>query len=188
MFEGVPRDSLAFASFADSLSDNICRVDAAHSRPEKRRALAKFHAENRKSLETLEKLNRSTRRFLGQLRRRMLTPQELKSIFDIALEKRKYEQDVMAPKVNELRHKLQDYATIWDKDALLCLQESVDITAKWMEIHEKLTKNILEIAEKRRVSAAKALRARPLQGEVDHDALSREFMARFPKLRAALAK
>jgi hypothetical protein len=34
----------------------------------------------------------------------------------------------------------------------------------------------------------KLLRAKPVKGEVDHEALSREFMARFPKLRAALAK
>lgn len=32
------------------------------------------------------------------------------------------------------------------------------------------------------------LRAKPTEGAVDHEALSREFMARFPKLRAALAK
>lgn len=34
----------------------------------------------------------------------------------------------------------------------------------------------------------KILRARPVAGEIDHEALSREFMARFPKIRAALAK
>ena len=34
----------------------------------------------------------------------------------------------------------------------------------------------------------KVLRAKPMQGDVDHEALSREFMRRFPKLRAALAK
>jgi hypothetical protein len=32
------------------------------------------------------------------------------------------------------------------------------------------------------------MRARPAEGEIDHAALSREFMARFPKIRAALAK
>jgi hypothetical protein len=37
--------------------------------------------------------------------------------------------------------------------------------------------------EERRV-----LRAKPLKGKIDHEALSREFMARFPKIRAALAK
>jgi hypothetical protein len=34
----------------------------------------------------------------------------------------------------------------------------------------------------------KVLRAKPVKGEVDHEALSREFIAKFPKLRAALAK
>ena len=32
------------------------------------------------------------------------------------------------------------------------------------------------------------LRARPVAGAVDHEALSREHMARYPKIRAALAK
>ena len=32
------------------------------------------------------------------------------------------------------------------------------------------------------------LRARPITGDIDHAALSREFIARFPKIRAALAK
>jgi len=32
------------------------------------------------------------------------------------------------------------------------------------------------------------LRARPVKGKIDHAELSREFMARFPKIRAALAK
>jgi hypothetical protein len=34
----------------------------------------------------------------------------------------------------------------------------------------------------------RVLRAKPVKGEVDHAGLSREFMTRFPKLRAALAK
>ena len=35
---------------------------------------------------------------------------------------------------------------------------------------------------------AKVLRAKPAKGDVDHETLTREFMTRFPKLRAALAK
>ena len=34
----------------------------------------------------------------------------------------------------------------------------------------------------------KVLRAKPLKGEVDHGALTREFMARFPRILAALAR
>jgi hypothetical protein len=43
-------------------------------------------------------------------------------------------------------------------------------------------------AAKQRPGKKKILRARPVKGEIDHTALSREFMARFPKIRAALAK
>ena len=43
-------------------------------------------------------------------------------------------------------------------------------------------------AGKQRPDEKKILRARPVKGEIDHVALSREFIARFPKIRAALAK
>ena len=43
-------------------------------------------------------------------------------------------------------------------------------------------------AAKQRANEKKVLRARPVKGEIDHAALSREFIARFPKIRAALAK
>jgi hypothetical protein len=38
------------------------------------------------------------------------------------------------------------------------------------------------------VAAPEVLHARPAKGKIDHAELSREFMARFPKIRAALAK
>jgi len=43
----------------------------------------------------------------------------------------------------------------------------------------------------RKIEGAKKypiLRAKPVEGPVDHAALSREHMARYPKLRAALAE
>ena len=43
-------------------------------------------------------------------------------------------------------------------------------------------------AATQRPDETKILRARPVKGKIDHAALSREFIARFPKIRAALAK
>ena len=43
-------------------------------------------------------------------------------------------------------------------------------------------------AAKQRTDDKKILRARPVKGEIVHAALSGEFIARFPKIRAALAK
>jgi hypothetical protein len=39
-----------------------------------------------------------------------------------------------------------------------------------------------------RAKPERPLRARPLKGEVDHAALTRKIIARFPKILAALAK
>ena len=41
---------------------------------------------------------------------------------------------------------------------------------------------------KRQPTAKKVLRARPVKSEIDHGALTREIIARFPKILAALAK
>jgi hypothetical protein len=44
------------------------------------------------------------------------------------------------------------------------------------------------LAAPREPAEGEVLRARPVKEKIDHAALSREFMARFPKIRAALAK
>ena len=43
-------------------------------------------------------------------------------------------------------------------------------------------------AAKRRPDEKKILRARPVKGEVDYAELSREHIARYPKIRARLAE
>jgi hypothetical protein len=43
-------------------------------------------------------------------------------------------------------------------------------------------------AAKQRPDKKKILRARPVTGKIDYAELSREHMARYPKIRAALAK
>jgi len=68
------------------------------------------------------------------------------------------------------------------------LQELLEIAADWLVLYQSLHARLLRLASERRAASGEILRARPVAGEVDHAALSREFMARFPKIRAALAK
>ncbi len=42
--------------------------------------------------------------------------------------------------------------------------------------------------EQRQEAATEVLRARPVKGKIDYAELSREHIARYPKIRAALAK
>jgi hypothetical protein len=57
----------------------------------------------------------------------------------------------------------------------------------WLTRFRSIDKGFLKLAAQRRDEAVDVLRAQPVAGEVDHAELSREFMARFPKIRAALA-
>jgi hypothetical protein len=43
-------------------------------------------------------------------------------------------------------------------------------------------------ATKQRRNGKKILRARPVKGKIDHEALTREIIARYPKILAALAE
>jgi hypothetical protein len=47
---------------------------------------------------------------------------------------------------------------------------------------------LLILASERRGDSDKVLRARPVAGDIDYAKLSREFIAKFPKILAALAK
>jgi hypothetical protein len=67
-------------------------------------------------------------------------------------------------------------------------RENLDIAAGWLELHETLRKRLLSLASDRKSGSESILRACPVSRDLDHGALSREFMARFPKIRAAIAK
>jgi hypothetical protein len=75
-----------------------------------------------------------------------------------------------------------------DPEGQQCLQESVEITAGWLALYRDLSNRLLKLAAERRAAAGEILRARPVAGKIDYAELSREHMARYPKIRAALAK
>ena len=66
-------------------------------------------------------------------------------------------------------------------------RESVEIAEAWLALYRELQDKLLKLAAERRPADA-VLRARPVEGEIDCAELSCEHMARYPKIRAALAK
>jgi len=67
------------------------------------------------------------------------------------------------------------------------IRELLKISEAWLTLYRETRNKLLQLAAERS-PADRVLRARPIEGELDHEALSREFMARFPKIRAALAR
>jgi hypothetical protein len=90
------------------------------------------------------------------------------------------------PVIEALQHK--STADTLDTEVLELFREVIDLAVDWLTPYSRLSGKLLDLASKRRVGVGEVLRARPIEGDIDHDALSREFMARFPKIRAALAK
>jgi hypothetical protein len=93
----------------------------------------------------------------------------------------------------ELRYEVdalkRTFATSLDTDAAKLIDESRDIALGWYVAIGILLLLLWKLSqESQEKPNREILRAKPVEGEVDHEALSREFMARFPKLRAALAK
>jgi hypothetical protein len=105
----------------------------------------------------------------------------------IVLEKRHSAAERLMPGIEELRQKLAVRGERLGPE-MQPFQESVDIAVDWLALYDGLYRRLLKLAAARQTDDRGVLRARPVEGEVDHEALSREFMARFPKIRAALAE
>jgi hypothetical protein len=91
------------------------------------------------------------------------------------------------PVITVLKGELAQPADEFEADVQQLLRDGIDVLEGWLAFYRRLSTMLAGQAAGRGASP-KVLRARPVEGEVDHEALSREFMARFPKIRAALAE
>jgi|ERR1700733_2553691 hypothetical protein len=104
------------------------------------------------------------------------------------LERQRAALERLYPLLEDIQRQLATLGEQVDPELLALNKDTIDFIFGWLTPYQKLSGQLLDLASARRSEAAKILRAKPMKGEVDHDALSREFMTRYPKLRAALAK
>jgi hypothetical protein len=90
------------------------------------------------------------------------------------------------PVIEALQH--QSSVDPLGTEALELFQKVIDLAVDWIMPYSRLSGKLLDLASKRQFGEGKVLRARPIEGEVDYAELSREHIARYPKIRAALAK
>ena len=87
---------------------------------------------------------------------------------------------------------LQNYLTgsSWhdDPEAYALVQQAVEIVTSCVSGYLKLSGKPIRIDAEQCAGATAVLRARPVEGEVDHEVLSREIIQQFPKILAALAE
>jgi hypothetical protein len=91
------------------------------------------------------------------------------------------------PVIAALKGALDPPRDRFEADVQQLLRDGIEVLEGWLAFYRGFATMPARQATERH-GPSKSLRARPVEGEVDHEALSREFIARFPKIRAALAK
>jgi hypothetical protein len=74
------------------------------------------------------------------------------------------------------------------REAQQYLHELHEFAVAWLTTYQTLRERLLKLASERCDNSGAVLQARPVEGEIDYAELSREIIARFPKILAALAK
>ena len=111
----------------------------------------------------------------------------LERLAEKVLEAERAATEQLHPWMEALRERLAPQSE-GAEEAQQYLHELYDFAVTWLATYRTLRERLLKLASERGDNSEKVLRARPVEGDIDHEALSREFIARFPKIRAALAK
>jgi hypothetical protein len=93
----------------------------------------------------------------------------------------------LGPVIAALKGALEAPDDKFEADVQQLLRDGLEVLEGWLAFYQGFCTMLARQAAER-CTSRKVLHARPVEGDIDHGALSREFMTRFPKIRAALAK
>ncbi len=161
-------------------------IDATES-PEAESKWAKFHSAQERARNALE----GRRKELDDLYQRAIAPDskwhEITQVASVVGEWGRAAAEKLRPQIDQLQIKLGASTEPMSSELRQARRESVEIAEAWLALYRELQDKLLKLAAERRPADA-VLRARPVEGEIDCAELSCEHMARYPKIRAALAK
>jgi len=116
-----------------------------------------------------------------------LDPDWLAEAAKKAREKERQAAACFRPVLAALKGALEPPDDKFEADVQQLLRDGIEVLEGWLAFYQGFYTMLARQATER-CTSRKVLHARPVKSQIDHEALSREFMARFPKLRAALAK
>ena len=96
--------------------------------------------------------------------------------------------EVLLRRVISLQRYLIDTSWHDDPEAYALVQRAVEIVTSYVSGYLESRGQLIGVDAKQRVAPTGVLRARPVAGDIDYAELNREHIARYPKIRAALAE
>jgi hypothetical protein len=127
-------------------------------------------------------------RFYDQVNQDGIDAEVVARAADSARQRGEAARERLHPRIEKFKQKKEAPAWRNDGEVLHLVTEIISIAESCIERTIDLHKKLLRLAAERRAASGDILRARPVAGEIDYTELSREHMARYPKIRAALAK
>jgi hypothetical protein len=98
------------------------------------------------------------------------------------------ERERLYPGIEQLKHQLAASIGRKDPEFRVLFEETIAIGETWLALPASFERRLLQLAAERGAASEKIRPARPVAGEIDYTGLSREHLARHPKIRAALAE
>lgn len=95
--------------------------------------------------------------------------------------------EMLFPRILSLQRYLTGTSLNDDPETHELLQKAINIATGYFAGYQNLRDRLIRFDAERRATAELVLRARPEPGEIDYEELSREHIARYPKIRDALA-
>jgi hypothetical protein len=162
------------------LIDAIGSTETANKR-------VRLDSAQQRALEALE----SRRAELNTLYERAVAPdtgwQEITQVAAIIGEWGRAAAEKLHPEIDALQRKLADPGNDMPLEVREARQQSIKVAEGWLALYCDIREKLLRLAAQRR-PADVVLHAKPVEGEIDYAELSREHIARYPKIRAALAE
>ena len=163
-----------------ALIDTIESTEAASNWDE-------LHSAQERAVAALE----SRRVELNTLYERAVAPdtgwQEISEVAAMIGEWGRVAAEKLLPQIETLQRKLAAPGNDTSPEARRARQESINVAESWLALYHDTRAKLLKLEAERR-PADVVLRARPVEGDIDHEAVTREIIERFPKILAALAE
>ena len=150
--------------------------------------LARLRKQQMEARSAFEKQSENLTQLYGEIEHGDYDPGSLAQMAEVIRGKEHTQAERLRPGMEALQQKLAIQGLQLDPEIQNYFQESLDIAVGWLELYRTLRERLLKLASERLGSPSEVLRARPLEGDIDHETLTREIVARFPRILAALAK
>ncbi len=161
-------------------------IDALRGDGERADRLVRLRRSQKKARAGLQQYAERLDHLYGEVERSGHDADWLEEAAKVARRRKELELEKLRPGIEALKEKLAVARRPDDGDVRRIIEDSIAICEAWLASPAALHEKLLRLAADRRAAAGEILRARPVDGEIDHRELTREHIARFPKIRLPL--